>query len=159
MFVHSLVRVTHRKKAGWKAPVELGDETPAYISFVVPLDDTEALADEYTCEIAKVTASGRTIESGRLLKAGSDSFVLKLSSADAVRFHVRGVARTDRRLPYVGTLKHDDFARPLAEIVPAHNSALDRLFEQHGMFIIGCDPDRHYAGKPDAPHVRRQPVR
>jgi len=143
MFVHSLVKLTERSQHGWRAPVELGDAAPQFISFVVPLGTDNEFLGEYTCEIARITSHGRSLEARKLVKAGSDSFVLELSN-DKVWFHVRGVGRDERRLPYIGKLRHDDFQGMLTEIEPEDSSKLDSLCEEQSLFVVGCDPEKHY---------------
>src|SRR5690242_4463423 len=108
MFVHSLVKVIDKDKHGWKAPAELGDKTPHYISFVGPLNENNELSDEYVCEVVKTSLQGRSLEAHKLKKAGTDSFILEVSQNLKIRFHLRGVGRDERRLRYLGSFAHDD---------------------------------------------------
>jgi hypothetical protein len=144
MFVHGLVKITENEKHGWKAPIELGEETPHYISFVVPLDDHNELQKEYTCEVVRKTPHERRRETHTLVRAGTDSFVLELPQNVKIWFHVRGVGKGERHLRYLGRLKHEDFSHRLSEIEPKDNAELDRVCEKYGTFIIGCDPSEHY---------------
>jgi hypothetical protein len=138
MFVHSLVRASRRDEIGWRTPAELGEATPHYVSFVVPIGSDGRLADAYACEVVKLGKQGRTIEKYNLTRGGKSTFKLELPKDFTLWFTIRS-----RRLPYVGTLKHNDFDHVLAEIEPSEPSQLDRLCEEAGMFIIGCDPQNY----------------
>lgn len=145
-FVHSLVKVEARGKRGWCAPVELGEATPHYISFVIPLDDRGALLNEYTCETITTDEGGtKSIYAHELVRRGEMSFVLRLGQLD-LWFIVRTVPKEDRRLPYIGKLEHADFAAPFTEIEPEQPERLDRLYDEGDMFVIGCEPFSHYSG-------------
>lgn len=145
MFVHSLVRSEQNGERGWRAPVELGEDAPHYISYVIPLDDNGELGEEYTCEVALIAGERRTLQSMKLIKAGIDAFLLEVSRASRLWFHVRPIRKDEQRLPYVGRLHHDDFHSKLIEIEPDDISRLDQLCEEQGVFIIGCDPEQHYS--------------
>jgi hypothetical protein len=140
MFVHTLVKANRRDECGWRTPAELGEATPNYVSFVVPVRSDGRLADDYACEVVKLGKQGRTIEKFELVRGGKSTFKLELPKGFTVWFTIRS-----DRLPYIGTLKHNDFNYVLAEIEPEEPSELDRLCEQAGMFIIGCDP-QNYVG-------------
>jgi hypothetical protein len=59
---------------------------------------------------------------------------------------LRRSGKLERALPYVGRLKHQDFACALAEIEPEDSAKLDLLCEDKQTFLIGCDPFSHYSG-------------
>jgi hypothetical protein len=143
-FVHSLVKApASGKKAGWVAPVELGEDAPHYISFVIPLDDDLRFFNKYKCEIIMAKKDERILESRELIKNGTDSFSLRLSEVD-FWFTVRPSPKREYRLPYVGKLGHEDFKRLFIEIEPEDPASLDTLFEKENAFIIGCEPFVHY---------------
>jgi hypothetical protein len=144
-FVHSLVRTYENDKSGWCAPVELGEDSPHYVSFVVPLDDEKRLSSEYECELFETHQDRQTIESRHLIKKGLDSFVLELAES-VLWFVLRPCPQDVLRLPYVGKLKHDDFTQLFIEIQPEDPDALDVLFEQKGIVVVGCEPFTHYRG-------------
>lgn len=142
-FLHSLVRTQVGEKKGWCAPIELGENAPHYISFVVPVSDK--VDNVYTCELVRAREDQRDIIQLELTKQGRDSFFLTFDGIE-VWFVVRPVARQDRRLPYIGKLKHPDFALPLVEIEPENPAMLDRLYLERGVGVLGCDPFTHYDG-------------
>ena len=47
---------------------------------------------------------------------------------------------------YVGQLDHPDFRFRLAEIEPETEQALDDLYSQDRIVIVGCDPETSYGG-------------
>lgn len=138
MFVHSLVKASRRDAIGWRTPAELGEATPHYVSFVVPVGSDGRLADAYACEVVKLGKQERTIEKYKLTRGGKSTFKLELPKGFAIWFTIRS-----DRLPYIGTLKHSDFDHELAEIEPEEPSQLDRLCQETGMFVIGCDPQNY----------------
>jgi hypothetical protein len=142
-FVHSLVRFQEGEKRGWCAPMELGEAAPHYVSFVVPVGDK--LDERYTCELVRAREGEREIIPIELVREGKDSFCLTFDGTE-VWFVVRPVSRQDRRLPYVGKLGHPDFALQFVEIEPENHAALDRLFLECGVGVLGCDPFSHYRG-------------
>lgn len=144
-FVHSLVRAEIDNKAGWCAPVELGEAAPHYVSFVIPVDESREFFKRYTCETIVVMGEERRREAQELLYQGQNSFVLRFDGNE-VWFAVRPVSKTERRLLYVGSLGHADFERLLTEIEPEELALLDRIFDEKNTFVIGCDPFSHYAG-------------
>jgi hypothetical protein len=145
MYVHSLVKVKSRKETGWRAPVELGEKTPQHVSYVIPMDpDRPPPPQPYTCEIVRATAGAGRLSTFELVPAGPNSFTLQVDDASRLWFQVRPVS--DRMLPYVGELIHDDFRFPLVEIEPEDPAALDALCNERGLFIIGCDPSHYGAG-------------
>ncbi len=143
--VHSLVRTETGGKTGWCAPVELGEATPQYVSFVLPVDTSGAFHDRYTCETVTAAGADRRSETHELVRQGPDSFVLRLGKRE-FWFTVRPVSKAERRLPYVGKLRHPDFAFLLTEIEPEDLEGLDQLCEDEGTFVIGCEPFTHYSG-------------
>jgi hypothetical protein len=144
MFVHSLVKVDHGSKLGWLAPTELDSEANQYIGFAIPKDATGELAEEYECDVVTATKKGRKVEAFRLSRSGSDSFVLDLPKGIRTWFHIRPVGNVQKGLPYLGALQHPDFAFPLVEIEPEDVAQLDELFVSQGLFLVGCDPEKHY---------------
>ena len=56
-FVHSLAKTQDGERIGWCAPVELGEDAPPYISFVLPMNDHAD--NRYLCEVVRVTQGGR----------------------------------------------------------------------------------------------------
>ena len=143
-FVHSLVKTQDGTK-GWCAPLELGEATPHYISFVIPVDDRKTFFAEYTCETITRAKRAQRIESHDLVMRGEDSFVLHFDKQD-VWFAVKPGPKKDRRLPYVGTLQHDDFRYQFTEIEPEDPDELDRIYDTENLFVIGCEPFAHYSG-------------
>ncbi|SRR6266446_10709986 len=149
-YVHSLVKITKRNRTGWCAPAELGDATPQYVSFVLPVDTGGHLYSTYGCEVITNKGRKRRTLHQHTLETRGDSLVLRLAGRD-VWFNIRPVSVKERRLPYIGKLKHPDFKFSFVEIEPDKQSDLDKLFNHTGMFIIGCDPFTHYVGvKPAA---------
>jgi hypothetical protein len=145
-FVHSLVKIRDDDKLGWYAPAELGDSTPHYISFVIPVDDSNALFEEYACEAVKIEKEGnRSVAHYEMTRSGKDAFVLKLKDA-RFWFVVRPAPNQERALRYVGKLEHPDFVLPLTEIEPEKPALLDKLCQDEDTFLIGCEPFTHYAG-------------
>jgi hypothetical protein len=144
-FVHSLVKSETNGQRGWCAPAELGEAAPHYVSFTVPVDEQGRFFGEYVCETVTAEGDRRRIESHRLVQQGPDSFVLRIGDRD-FWFVVRTVPREDRRLPYVGRLRHPDFARSFAELEPVDLERLDSLFQEADTFVIGCEPFEHYSG-------------
>ncbi len=144
-FVHSLVKTKRNGKTGWCAPVELGDDAPHYISFVIPVDDKGDFFHEYICETITAEEEDKRIESHTLVRQGKDSFLLPLGELE-LWFTVRPVPREERRLPYIGKPQHDDFSFLFTEIEPQEPDRLDRLYEEENTFIIGCEPFTHYSG-------------
>lgn len=144
-FVHSLVKVVARGKAGWRAPIELGEATPHYISFVIPLDASGQFLPRYTCETITTTKKTKRITSHELVKAGEDAFVLRRGTHE-FWFTTTPGAKEERRLPYVGDLEHPDFQLLFTEIEPEEPNKLDELYNEEATFVIGCDAFTHYAG-------------
>jgi hypothetical protein len=145
-FVHSLVRTTTNQRLGWCAPWEMGEAAPQSIGFVIPVDEKGGLRNSYACETVKGLGSDeRATVSRSLVKVGGDSFRLKLDEGD-IWFTARSSPKKNRLLPYLGKLKHPDFDSLLIEIEPERQAALDRLCEETGEFVIGCDPFLHYEG-------------
>jgi hypothetical protein len=142
-FVHSLVRIKNGDNSGWCAPVELGESTPQYISFVIPVDPT--LDPAYSCEIVSSNKDKRIVSAKTMFREGKNSFLLDIDDEE-VWFNVRPISKDQRRLPYIGKLEHEDFGSLLMEIEPEETSVLDRLFLDKGVGIIGCDPFAHYSG-------------
>jgi hypothetical protein len=139
-FVHSLAKTEMAGKAGWCAPIELGEAAPHYVSFVVPLDQNDDFFSAYTCEMITADARGsKRIEPHDFVRQGKDSFVLRLGNLE-LWFTVRTVLRQERRLPYVGKLGHEDFALLFTEVEPEEPDRLDLLYDETGTFVIGCDP-------------------
>lgn len=147
MFVHSLVRAKHKNKYGWRTPLELGEAAPHYISYAVPVSKEGGLASEYECEVVMIRGEKRDLRTVKMLRSGGDAFALELTSTLKVWFHLRPIRKEEQRLPYVGTLRHEDFQYPFTEIEPDDLSQLDQLCEDRGVFIVGCDPERHYSGR------------
>lgn len=146
MYVHSLVKPNDSKPAGWYAPLELGDDSPIYVSFALPLEAGNRLADAYQCEVVQIDGTRRSVTTHRLVKSGEDAFVLKLPDRGDVWFTLQSGA-AGIRLPYAGKLQHADFSNPLVEIEPADQAVMDRLCNEHGLFVVGCDPFKHYTGE------------
>lgn len=145
-FVHSLVKTKTHDKLGWCAPAELGGSVPHYISFVIPLDERKLPFDRYVCEAIKIDKpESRTVVPCDMAKHGADSFVLRINGTE-LWFVLRPSRKLERALPYVGSLKHPDFASALAEIEPDEPAKLDLLCEDKHTFLIGCDPFTHYSG-------------
>ena len=144
-FVHSLVKMQANGRKGWCAPVELGEAAPHYVSFVVPVDKKRGFFSAYSCEVVTAEEGNKRLERYELVRQGSDSFVLRLDGLD-VWFVVRPGPQEERRAPYVGRLKHEDFCHWFTEIEPEEPDVLDRLYDEKGAFVVGCEPFAHYAG-------------
>src|SRR5260221_2848937 len=143
-FVHSLVKSPKNKK-GWCAPVELGEATPHYISFVVPVDESGQFFSIYSCEAITARNGHKTITTHELASKGRDTFLLNLDGKE-FWFIVKPTVPLARRLPYVGTLKHPDFQFLFTEIEPEEPAGLDSLCDKDHTFVMGCDPYTHYTG-------------
>jgi len=156
-YVHSLVKAERNGKRGWCAPVELGEATPHYVSFVVPLDDNGDFFREYICETVTAENGTKQTAASKLIRQGDGSFVLRLHGLD-VWFTVRTVPKEDRRLPYVGKLEHADFASLFVEIEPEEPKKLDRLFDERSVFVIGCEPFTHYSNGGQSTDRARDPA-
>ena len=144
-FVHSLVRERKNGKKGWCAPAELGESASHYVSFVIPVPDNRHYFDKYICETITVIKGERLLKSSELDKEGSDSFSLRVGSNE-FRFIVHPGPKTERCLPYIGKLGHDDFQYKFVEIEPEDPQLLDELFDNDCIYVIGCEPFTHYAG-------------
>lgn len=153
-FVHSLVRSLIPAKKGWCAPVELGEAAPHYLSFVVPVDAAGQFFEAYSCEMVSTPNKGaskaflqkrKTIATHELLRKGKDAFSLRVNEKD-FWFFVKPTVKSERRLPYVGRLKHADFQYLFTEIEPEDLAALDDLCTKDHVFVVGCDPFTHYLG-------------
>jgi len=145
-FVHSLVKRKIDDKTGWCAPAELGESTDQYLSFVIPVAEGNHLFDEYTCEAVRIgKPDTRTVVTCVMTKEGKDTFLLNVNTTQ-LWFVVRSGRKQVPALPYIGKLKHPDFAYALTEIEPEDPSALDKLCEDEDTFLIGCDPLIHYSG-------------
>ncbi len=153
-FLHSLVKTQGNRTKGWCAPAELGEAAPHYVSFVIPVDEKGCFFHTYSCETITTIERTKRIDSHDLVRHGKESFVLRLDERE-VWFAIRPVPRDDRRLPYVGKLKHADFQYSFAEIEPADPDKLDKLYEDEDTFIIGCEPFSHYAGIKKPSHIGR----
>ena len=147
MYMHSFVKLAGSSPAGWYAPVELGDDAPHYISFAIPVGSDGRFGDAYTCEVVSIRGDRRSVEPYSLVKVGQDSFVLELPAGFKLWFTTSATVK-GARLPYVGKLKHQDFDHDFIEIEPENQTAMDRLCDEHGLFVIGCDPIQHYSGLP-----------
>jgi len=144
-FVHSLVKTEVRGKTGWCAPAELGEAAPHYISFVIPVDAQGDFLPRYTCETITSEGKGKKKVSHELVREGKDSLVLRLGKLE-FWFTASPVRKEERRLPYVGKLRHEDFGHLFTEIEPEKPESLDRLYEEEDTFVIGCDAFTHYSG-------------
>ena len=145
-FVHSLVRTKKNGKAGWCAPIELGESASHYVSFVIPVDERSGVFNEYACEIVRTRGRDKKLlASHRLVKKGEDSFVLGMDRGE-IWFNIRPQSKQDQRLSYIGKLTHADFGLTFTEIEPEEQKSLDKLGDTEGTFIIGCDPFTHYLG-------------
>ena len=144
-FVHSLVKVAVKGKRGWCAPVELGEDAPHYISFTIPVDGKGHFFPRYTCETITTAGAEKRIASHELIKKGEDTFLLRLGKREFWFTSTPG-PKEERRLPYVGKLGHEDFAFLLTEIEPEEPHRLDTLYNEDGIFVIGCEAFTHYSG-------------
>jgi hypothetical protein len=144
-FVHSLVKSAKADKQGWCAAVELGESASHYISFVIPVDENGAFFSTYSCETVRTSKKEKSITLHELFAQGEDSFLLHVDDQD-FWFVVKPALRTERRLPYIGKLKHPDFRFLFTEIEPEEPDKLDRLYDRKHTFIMGCDPFTHYLG-------------
>jgi len=144
-FVHSLVITQANGKKGWCAPVELGEDSPHYVSLVIPVDERRNVFNIYICETVTTTEHGHAIESHDLVKRGKNSFALQLGDT-VFWFSLRPGSLSGRHLPYVGKLQHEDFTHLFIEIEPEEPESLDKLYDKHGTFVIGCEPFKHYGG-------------
>jgi hypothetical protein len=142
-FVHSLVKTQNGERVGWCAPIELGESSPHDISFVIPIDD--AMDDRYLCEISRGEGDRRFLVARELIRGEGDSFFLDVEEL-RLWFTARTSSKKDRPLPYIGKLKHADFTSRFAEIALQDASSLDRLYQDDGGIIVGCDPFAHYSG-------------
>ena len=144
-FVHSLVRVTKADKQGWCAPVELGEASPHYIGFVLPIDEKGDFFSLYSCEAVTTRNKEKEISLHELSAKGKESFLLRVGGKD-FWFVIKPTSKASRRLPYVGKLKHADFQFFFTEIEPEEPEKLDELCDREHTFIMGCDPFTHYSG-------------
>jgi hypothetical protein len=155
-FVHSLVKLRTNGKTGWWAPVELGEASPHYVSFVIPVAENGEVFEGYGCEIITMGEGEKRVRTHELVKRGEDSFVLRMDKRE-FWFRVCACPIPEGRLAYAGVLEHEDFEHLLVEIEPEDPCAPDELYDADGTFIMGCEPFAHYANvnKQDA---ERQPV-
>ncbi len=144
-FVHGLVKTEVGGRRGWITPVELGEAAPHYVSFVIPQNAKHGFFNVYTCETVSANEGRRERMSHELSRKGHDSFLMRINDRD-LWFVVRSGSKDDAKLPYIGTLTHHDFQSKLTEIEPETPEILDRLFEENGVIVVGCDPFIHYAG-------------
>lgn len=144
-YLHSLVRSEMTDAKGWFAPVEVGEAAPHYVSFVVPVDRDSNFFEAYTCESVTAGKKSKRIERHRLELAGSEAFLLNIHGM-RIWFVVKPVSKDVRRLPYIGRLEHPDFDLKFAEIEPENSAILDELFDEHRVFVMGCDPFTNYSG-------------
>ncbi len=142
-FVHSLVKGTRNGRQGWLVPVEMGEEASHYISFVIPVENRPDY--KYTCEIVKARGLEREIVAHEVISKGKEAYVLAAEGLELV-FSLTATGIDEPPLPYVGELEHPDFELPFIEIEPDDPAILDRLFMEHGVGILGCDPFQHYVG-------------
>ncbi len=153
-FVHSLVKTKRGGKTGWRAPVELGESAPHYVGFVVPLGKKTGTLEKYTCELVRHgKGNTQSLIEGEMVRFGEDAFFLTAGKT-TIWFAVRPVQK-NRGLPYVGALRHPDFASTFVEIEPADPAELDRLYEDKSLIIIGCDPAHYSSSKKARPLVKR----
>ena len=132
-------------KQGWCAPVEVGESAPHYISFVIPVDEKGEFFSTYLCEAVTTRNMEKEISLHELSAQGNDSFLLRMQGND-FWFVVKPSLKPVRRLPYIGKLNHPDFQFLLTEIEPEEPEKLDDLCLQEHIFIMGCDPFKHYTG-------------
>ena len=144
-FVHSLVRSAKDGSTGWCAPAELGEASPHYISFVIPVGENGTFFSCYSCEAVTPHEKGKDITIHELSAQGTDSFLLHINDKQ-FWFVVKPASKAGRRLPYIGELKHPDFQFLFTEIEPEEPDKLDDLCDSERTFIMGCDPFTHYAG-------------
>jgi hypothetical protein len=144
-FVHTLVRSPKSDRMGWCAPVDLGEESPHYVSFVVPVDGRGRFFDAYSCEVVTIHDGRKSIATHEFSSEGNDAFLLRLAGRE-FWFHAKPAVKSQRRLPYVGRLRHPDFGLLFTEIEPERLEELDELCEKGHVFIIGCEPYEHYSG-------------
>lgn len=142
-FVHSLAKLEAGGRCGWCAPVELGEDAPHEISFVIPM---AVRADEsYECEIVRMGPAGGRVVACELLAHGVDSFLLRIGDRE-LHFSVASSGKRRIQLPYIGRLSHPDFTSPLVEIVPEDPGQLDDLCDRENIIVVGCDLFTRYAG-------------
>jgi hypothetical protein len=144
-FVHSLIRTEAAGKTGWRAPLEIGEAAPHYVSFMVPIDTRGRFLQGYTCETVITEAGTKRTEAHQLVRHGKDTFLLRIDKTD-LWFVVWPVRKDERRLPYVGKLEHPDFALRFTEIEPEKPELLDKLYDERNICVIGCEPFTHYVG-------------
>ena len=143
-FVHSLVKIKKDNQTGWYAPIELGENTPHYINFVIPVG--LRMDDRYLCDLVSTAHDKREVVTQELVREGKDTFLLSVEDVK-VWFVIRPVPKNERRLPYHGKLIHPDFYFSFAEIEPEEPADLDRLFMEQGVGILGCDPVTRYSAE------------
>lgn len=140
--LHSLILVKTGRQMGWMAPAECDEDMSHYVAYVIPLDENGVPFECYECETIRTGNSNNTTAAASLLTKGQGQYSVRIADTD-VWFHDKpGV--DGKKLPYVGQLEHADFSRLMIEIIPEEPRQLDRLCEDAGVYIIGCDPFSHY---------------
>ena len=143
--VHFLTLAVAHNRRGWVTPLELPPGSQRAATHVVPVDSTFGLFPRYRVEFAKCSYDGSDASdwtemvvrpTGLLTVIGTWSicFQLRMEQGQPVIFD------------YVGSLTHEDFRFPLAEIVPEEESQLEELYVQQHIVIVGCDPMTSYGG-------------
>lgn len=124
---------------GWVAHVELPQEVSSKGCFVVPLQNG-GFANEYHVDIAKYLGDGQRSNT-ETLKIVLVKNVFILNIADCfITFKAKRIRKS-----YTGRLAHPDFSSLLVEIEP-NSKDLDKLLEETGYVLIGCDPWNNYGG-------------
>ena len=155
MFLHTFVKATRKNTLGWCAPVEMEDDVSQYVSYVIPLNQDDEMESVYSCEVVKILGQERILHSQSIVRVSQDSLMLELPQGFKHWFTVRPISKSERRLPYLGCLEHEDFSHKFTEIEPEDIRELDRLCHDEGLFIIGCDPFQHYVGLPEREALHR----
>src|SRR5436309_3420756 len=109
-FLHSLVKVSTDKQTGWYVPQELGEATPHYVTFAIPTHDRTGTFDDYACEVVMFYGRKKPhVLTYTLVNNGKGVFLLDVDGL-RIWFHVRKTAGGRNEHPYLGKLRHADFA-------------------------------------------------
>ena len=143
--VHFLTLAVAKNRRGWITPLELPPGSQRAATHVVPVDLAFGLFPRYRVEFARCSPDGSHTPDWTEMVVRPAGF-LKVIGSWSLCFHLRMEKGQPVVFDYVGSLTHEDFGFPLAEIVPEEESQLEELYVQQQIVIVGCDPLTSYGG-------------